>query len=182
MPKIVDHDAYRMELTQKAMLVFRHTGFAAIGMREIAKELGVSKSSLYHYFPSKTEIFVSVCKYISSSRQKYVQEKFAGRRLDFEEKKKAYFEILIDIDSIFRSHIALLHDYMREIGSEAISNDKNIKDIRGSYLSMISYLFGKEKAEAILCSMLGGMLLRAFGSQSPSIEQLVQLAVDIQKD
>ena len=57
MPKIVDHDQYRKELLTKSFDLFAEKGYAAITMREVAQGIGVSTGTLYHYFPSKEELF-----------------------------------------------------------------------------------------------------------------------------
>jgi len=57
MPKIVDHYQYRKELLAKSFDLFAEKGYAAITMREVAQGIGVSTGTLYHYFPSKEELF-----------------------------------------------------------------------------------------------------------------------------
>ncbi len=57
MPKIVDHDLYRKELLSKCFTLFAQKGYAALTMRQIAQDLGVSTGTLYHYFPSKEALF-----------------------------------------------------------------------------------------------------------------------------
>lgn len=57
MPKIVDHKAYRRELLQKARVVFAEKNYADVSMRDIALSLKVSTGTLYHYFPSKEDLF-----------------------------------------------------------------------------------------------------------------------------
>jgi AcrR family transcriptional regulator len=53
MPKIVDHDKYRQEMLEKCFYFFGRKGYSNITMEDIADEIGVSKGTLYHYFPSK---------------------------------------------------------------------------------------------------------------------------------
>ena len=60
MPKIVDHDRYRKELLQGSLDLFAERGYGSITMRQIAKGLGVSTGTLYHYFPSKESIFMQL--------------------------------------------------------------------------------------------------------------------------
>lgn len=57
MPKVVDHKAYRRELLQKARAVFAERNYADVSMRDIAQSLNVSTGTLYHYFPSKEDLF-----------------------------------------------------------------------------------------------------------------------------
>ncbi len=56
MPKIVDHDDYRAMMLDRCLKLFSRKGYAAVTMREIAKEVGVSTGTLYHYFSSKEHI------------------------------------------------------------------------------------------------------------------------------
>ncbi|MBL8032655.1 MAG: TetR/AcrR family transcriptional regulator [Leptospiraceae bacterium] len=57
MPKIVDHAAYRHELLRRTTAVFLENGYAEVSMRDIAGAIDVSTGTLYHYFPSKEELF-----------------------------------------------------------------------------------------------------------------------------
>ncbi|PYT08435.1 MAG: hypothetical protein DMF49_05250 [Acidobacteria bacterium] len=49
-------DARRLEILRAAARVFRRSGFAGAGMREIAAEADLSPGNLYHYFKGKHEI------------------------------------------------------------------------------------------------------------------------------
>jgi AcrR family transcriptional regulator len=49
-------EARRMEILRAAARVFRRSGFAAAGMREIAAAADLSPGNLYHYFHGKDEI------------------------------------------------------------------------------------------------------------------------------
>ena len=60
MPKIVDHDAQRATLLDGAFEIMARCGVDAVGMREIADELGISTGMLYHYFPSKEALFEQI--------------------------------------------------------------------------------------------------------------------------
>jgi len=57
MPKIVNHDEYRAELLRKAFQLFARKGYSKVTIRELAKELGVSTGTLYHYFENKDVLF-----------------------------------------------------------------------------------------------------------------------------
>ena len=57
MPKIVDHDERREELLEPCLGLFARKGFHAISMREIARHLGVTTGTLYHYFEGKLDLF-----------------------------------------------------------------------------------------------------------------------------
>ena len=57
MPKIVDHAAQRAALLNQSFFLFADKGYAALSMRNLAHELGVSTGTLYHYFASKEAMF-----------------------------------------------------------------------------------------------------------------------------
>ena len=57
MPKIVDREQQRKEILSAAFPLFARKGYGVVGMRQCAKELGVSTGTLYHYFDSKEALF-----------------------------------------------------------------------------------------------------------------------------
>jgi len=56
MPKIVDHDARRVELAEAAWRVIRRHGLEGASVRNVAREAGMSIGSLRHYFSSQDEL------------------------------------------------------------------------------------------------------------------------------
>jgi len=57
MPKIVDREKQKAEILAAAFPLFARKGYGVVGMRQCAKELGVSTGTLYHYFDSKEILF-----------------------------------------------------------------------------------------------------------------------------
>jgi AcrR family transcriptional regulator len=57
MPKIVDHDARRIEILEGCFDLFATEGYAKLSMRQMASSLGVTTGTVYHYFSSKQNIF-----------------------------------------------------------------------------------------------------------------------------
>ncbi|CAO3414302.1 TetR/AcrR family transcriptional regulator [Azospirillum endophyticum] len=55
-------DARPQEIVAAAMEVFAERGFAAARLEEVAARAGVSKGTLYLYFPSKDELFKAVIR------------------------------------------------------------------------------------------------------------------------
>lgn len=50
----------RRQILDGAVAVFKRQGFDAASMADVASEAGVSKATLYVYFPSKEELFAAV--------------------------------------------------------------------------------------------------------------------------
>lgn len=57
MPKLVDRERYQQELLTQGFELFAEQGYAAVTMRQLARALGISTGTLYHYFPSKQDLF-----------------------------------------------------------------------------------------------------------------------------
>ncbi len=52
----------RAELIQKSLILFYRNGFHATGMDLVAKETGVSKTSIYKHFRTKEELILAVLR------------------------------------------------------------------------------------------------------------------------
>lgn len=65
MPAKVDHDARRKELLSASFSIFARDGYAACTMRGLAKSLGVSTGTLYHYFDGKDAVFVAMIRQLN---------------------------------------------------------------------------------------------------------------------
>ncbi len=75
-PKVSVEHAKKVEekIIQAARKQFAKKGYALASMDEIAKSANVSKGGLYHHFPSKEELFVSLC----GKNQQDIQQSFSG--------------------------------------------------------------------------------------------------------
>jgi AcrR family transcriptional regulator len=49
------------EILEAATRLFHAEGYHVVGMRRIAKEIGMQTAGLYYYFPSKSEILYVIC-------------------------------------------------------------------------------------------------------------------------
>jgi AcrR family transcriptional regulator len=56
MPKIVDHDERRQVIIDGMRQVVARDGFDAVSIRSIATEVGLSKSTIAHYFADRAEL------------------------------------------------------------------------------------------------------------------------------
>ena len=65
MPRIIDHDARRRQILEDSLGLFSNQSYAGLGMRHLAKSLGVSTGTLYHYFPNKPLLFEAMLRYLA---------------------------------------------------------------------------------------------------------------------
>jgi len=59
-PRDVDSSATRRDLLEAARRIFARDGFEATTNRSIAEVVGITSGAMYHYYPSKAELFAAV--------------------------------------------------------------------------------------------------------------------------
>lgn len=67
-------DSRRQAILDVAFRTFLERGYAETSMAEIAARLGGSKTTLYHYFPSKEHLFVAVVEFESARTLEQLNE------------------------------------------------------------------------------------------------------------
>ncbi len=81
MPKIVDHEARRAEITAVAVDLIAEGGLEAATIREIASQSGYSKGVVEHYFDNKEELISAALAQINSqymARAQAASEDYRG--------------------------------------------------------------------------------------------------------
>lgn len=66
-----DYDDKRVHILTRAAAVFAEQGFAKASMSEIAKDCGISKANIYHYYESKNALLFDILDaYLSALRDR----------------------------------------------------------------------------------------------------------------
>lgn len=73
-------DKVRQEILEQAQLLFQRYGLKKTTMDEIAEACNKAKSTLYHYFTSKNEVFDEVIKMEMKSLRQIVRQKVDGEK------------------------------------------------------------------------------------------------------
>lgn len=171
MPKMIDHDAYRLELAFKAAPLFSEHGYTGLGMRKIAESLGISKSALYHYFPSKKALFHACTDAIT--RFDGDEKKSIATCVDNQEEKLQYlFGFFKDMESEFPKELSLLLDYLRGRTMDDIKNDPTMRLVNQRYIALIQNFVGMEDAKPVYCLLLGTLLARFFDAQTTDFDEI----------
>lgn len=177
MPKQVDHKKYRTELANRAAKIFSERGYNGLGMRQIAKELGISKSALYHYFPSKDALFTA-CTEVITSFEIVPEERENLEKLDKAEKVKALIRFFRELEKDFHGELNLMMDYLRNLSVEEVAKDKNMVLANSRYEALVASYVGIENASPILCMMYGTLLQRLFDGQQTQFEAVEKWLMD----
>jgi len=114
--EIIDLAALSKEEKYKAMIIegalreFFRFGYSKVSMNELATQLGISKKTIYKYFPSKEDLFLAALDY----RQNYIMSKVGPIMCS----NLTYFEKLVKSGNFLSQVIAntpiqLLQDVQR---------------------------------------------------------------------
>jgi AcrR family transcriptional regulator len=76
-PKKIDHQARRLELTDALMRLTRREGWDAISLRKVAAEAGVSMGMVQHYFTTKDEMLRFVIEMITEDVRRRIRVRAA---------------------------------------------------------------------------------------------------------
>lgn len=76
----------RARIIEKARVHFLRLGFSKVTMNEIAEELGMSKKTLYEYFPSKEQLLLEAMTSMQSDVTSKISRLISDESLDFIQK------------------------------------------------------------------------------------------------
>lgn len=159
MPKQIDHDAHRQDIARKAAPLFSEHGYSGLGMRRIAEELGLSKSALYHYFPTKKSLFLACTEVVMTAVQAGSSNPGAAHAQDPAE---AVIGFAKRLEPDFAREMSLLFDYLRGKTAEDIAADPAMRLANDQLRRHVESLVPEPQAEAVLCLLMGTLLMRHF--------------------
>lgn len=152
MPKIVDHKAHSQDLAQRAAKYFSDHGYAGTSMRKVAAYLGLSKSALYHYFPTKEHLFLACTRQVMGGLDRTFIDATAS-----DEENLAQLKEVLRKD--FASEMALVFEYLRGKSGTEIANDEAMKVAMDAYRKMVASIVGEDEAEEHLARLFGSLML-----------------------
>ncbi|SMP08427.1 TetR/AcrR family transcriptional regulator [Shimia sagamensis] len=158
MPKIVDHDAHRADLALRAASYFSEHGYGGVSMRKVAAHLGVSKSALYHYFPTKEALFLATTKEVMKS---VAVPQVGGTT------QAAQIQALTEaMAPTFGSEMALLFDYLRGKSADEIAQDEAMQVSVAAHRAAVAEIVGEEATQETLERMMGRLLIGYFRGEN----------------
>jgi AcrR family transcriptional regulator len=166
MPKVVDHAAYRAELLDSAFQLFARVGYGAVTMRGIARELGVSTGTLYHYFATKDDIFEQMVRHVAASA---VDDVLAGVKPGSTplERVEQMLTFVSEHEDYLRNLLFLVIDFHR-----VNSGDESTRVVRDAIHffrdAIVSHVGNVQPALAtlLLSGLLGTLLQRGLDSEN----------------
>ncbi|HEY9829920.1 MAG TPA: TetR/AcrR family transcriptional regulator [Stenomitos sp.] len=177
MPKIVDHDQYRKELLIKCFDLFAHKGYASITMREIAKGLGVSTGTLYHYFPSKKELFWQLVEEQTRQDNQAIATALENAET-LEERIAALFAFHAQHEDYFHKQILVGVNFYQQQDRKEVINNETLKQMFEESRQLMTELLGIQDRALINFSinlLMGLLLVRLFEGEVVPIEKQAEL-------
>jgi len=139
-PKIVDKEAKKMEILQAAIQVFSQKGVANTKMIDIATAASIGKGTIYEYFPSKEDIFITGFQHFFDGFEEMV-----AASIKESDNPEQQLQILIrsSLSTFFGSHpdfAGIILEFWAEgirTKDDTIDNVINLKQVYQSYREMI---------------------------------------------
>lgn len=159
MPKIVDHEAMRERILTRSFELFARKGFAAVTMRGIARESGVSTGSLYHYFETKEHLFRELVRLYATNDISAVVATLPPEA-DDATRLRAMFAFVTAAESQLQHFVLLVLDYVRHRGEPSdVVRDAiaTYRDAIAEQLRDLDLAFG-----TLLLDVLFGLLVQRF--------------------
>lgn len=102
-------------ILKKAEEMFTQFGFSRVTMEEIAADLGMSKKTLYKFFPGKEQLLKEMVSTRKCELEDYVLKLWSNNELSFLEKLKILMNYISQNNSAFRGPLA--HDLQKNFPS-----------------------------------------------------------------
>ncbi len=177
MPKIVDHDRYRKELLKKCFDLFASQGYGSLTMRQVAKEIGVSTGTLYHYFPSKEALFLQLIEEITQQDTSISADDIQGLET-IEERILALGQFLMEHEDYFHKQTLIFINFFQQPELEQEPIIEAVKRSNQRYQEAIMQFLGIDNqgiSNHVSCLIDGLIFQRAFDPESVGIEQQMEL-------
>ena len=179
MPKIVDRDAYRLELLSKSFELFARHGYTNVSMRGIAEALGISTGALYHYFSSKQEFFTQIAFILSQSDISKITNLMA-QCSSIEERLTLFFVHIREDEEAILNSLLFFADFYRLNLNEDMDNDF-IKGALDSYHEVLVNIVGipPDLATFVFATVDGLIIHRAIEPEKIDIEAQLSLLKEV---
>lgn len=174
MPKIVDHEAYRRELLERCFALLAERSYSAVSMREIARHLGVSTGTVYHYFSDKEDLFRQVLRHVADADMQLAVDELL-QVADPSERLDLLFAFVRRRQDHLRHFLLLVLDFHRQMKDpEQLAE---VRQVLGAYQSAIQEHLSLPApvAKMLLNLVLGTLLHCLLQSEEGAFEEELEM-------
>jgi AcrR family transcriptional regulator len=145
-------DERRKQLIEAGSALFAEHAFEEISMREIAAAAGISKPLLYHYFPSKIELFKAAVAEQAEMLERLIEPD--GEGSPFEQLQRSLDAYLAWIEQNSRAWVKLMRSAATLPEAQELIESFRTRTLE----QMVQALTGRPKPRAALRNTLNGWL------------------------
>jgi len=151
-PKIVDREAKKLEILQAALQVFSQKGISNTKMIDIARAASIGKGTIYEYFSSKEDIFITGFHQFFAGYDEMISNAIKKQDHPSEQLKVL---IHVSLEAIFeeqKDFIGILMDFWAEgIRSKDNSMEDaiHLKEMYQNYRMMIRQIIDRGIAQGV---------------------------------
>ena len=132
-PIAKDHDAKRVHILQIAARVFADQGYARASMSHVARECGISKANIYHYYSSKDALLFDILDtYLSALRDRIV-----GLELDGLEPSQQLGRVIVET---LQSYEGMDHEHKIQTEGIPLIPDDQQKILKSYQRDMVIHM------------------------------------------
>ena len=186
MPKIVDPKAQRQAIRKAARDVFARRGVSGTGLAHVAREAGMGRSSLYHYYPDKSALMRDIIRELLGEEEAMFEAAARGAGTPLERMERLTFALTEIFESWSAASRMLLDLRLRDAPLfrpffRRIRRDLAKLIIQGQRGDEIDRSLDPELAAATMIGAVDGLLLqllvdpRAFPDRPALRETLLQV-------
>ncbi len=115
MAVVVEHEKRRAEILGKSLSVFAEEGYADVTFQKIADRCGITRTTLYHYFKDKREIFSWSIKQFMAKIEQHLRKVMASGLSSNAELLKAVLFSIIKTCSDHRKLLTVILTYLLQL-------------------------------------------------------------------
>lgn len=163
MPKIINREEEKRAIATKLLELIAVDGYYNVGLRVVARDLGFSKTKIYHYFSSKSEL-MDYCFPI-------LLEKAVGFKREGGNVSTKILKLLNYYESVlteFKNEQLLLIDYLRDNDIDKAHAEYQVHSYIDRIIQELSSYLGIDikKATVVQAIIVGMLMSKSFSNKS----------------
>ncbi|KIC18016.1 MULTISPECIES: TetR/AcrR family transcriptional regulator [unclassified Leisingera] len=128
-----DHDEKRAQILKSAAKVFAESGYDRASMTQLARECGISKANIYHYYDSKDAVLYGLLDtYLCELRDRVCGVDLAG--LGAEDRLRRI------VSEIMLAYQGADHEHQVQLGAMGALPEVQQKHLRGYQREMVQFM------------------------------------------
>ncbi|MGB7522106.1 MAG: TetR/AcrR family transcriptional regulator [Spirulinaceae cyanobacterium] len=180
MPKTVDVQQYRQELLSKCFDLFAEKGYANVTTRQIAKELGVSTGTLYHYFPNKQVLFEQLVEQVCLQDVEVIKK--VDKNQTRSQRITALGQILIENQEYAIKQAAIWTNFRQHSSARDLDDSLLCQQIDSRYEQAVSELLDLNNPQIakFIWTLVDGISINQIGNSDSfvvQVELLIQMLI-----